>query len=112
MSVRPASDVFISELLGEWKTIESAIEEGLADNGYSVQPVDKLGRIVDWISAAGEDAGLSEWIARAPGDDVDVQVRVSNFDLLVGPVDMPGIGPVLALPDAAGWKAGSICPVG
>jgi Nucleotidyl transferase AbiEii toxin, Type IV TA system len=99
-------DVFISEMRGDWKNIEAAIEEGLADSGYSVEPVDKLGGIADWISAAeDEEPGLSEWIARAPGDDVDVQVQVSNFDLLVTPVDMPGIGPVLALPDVAGWKA-------
>jgi hypothetical protein len=98
-------DVFISELLGDWKDIEAAIEEGLSGRGYSVQVVDKLGGIVGWGSGGDEEIGLSEWIARPPGDDEDVQVQVSNFQLLVGPVDMPGIGPVLALPDIAGWKA-------
>ena len=96
---------------GDWKIIEAAIEEGLADDGYSVQSVDKLGGIAYWISAAGEEPGLSEWIARASDDDVDIQVQVSNFDLLVSPVDMPGIGPVLALPDVAGWKAEAFGPL-
>jgi hypothetical protein len=97
-------DVFISELLGDWKDIEAAIEEGLASNGYGVQAVDKLGGIAGWDSDGDEEIGLSEWIARAPGDDEDVQVQVINFQLLARPVDMPGIGPVLALPDVAGWK--------
>lgn len=99
-------DVFIAEMRGDWKDIEAAIEDGLARNGYSVQAVDKLGAIAGWDGVAGdEEIGLSEWIVRAPGDDEDVQVQVSNFDLLAAPVDMPGIGPVLALPDLAGWKA-------
>jgi hypothetical protein len=98
-------DVFISQMLGDWKDIEAAIEDGLADSGYAVQAVDKLGGIAGWDSDGDEEIGLSEWIARAPGDDEDVQVQVSNFQLLADPVDMPGIGPVLALPDAAGWKA-------
>jgi hypothetical protein len=99
-------DVFIAEMRGDWKDIEAAIEGGLADSGYSVQPVDKLGVLAGWDGQAeDEEIGLSEWIVRAPGDNEEVQVQVSNFDLLAAPVDMPGIGPVLALPDLAGWKA-------
>jgi hypothetical protein len=98
-------DVFIAEMRGDWKDIEAAIEDGLAGNGYSVQAVDKLKAIAGWDGQGqDEEIGLSEWIVRAPGDDEDVQVQVSNFDLLAAPVDMPGIGPVLALPDLAGWK--------
>jgi hypothetical protein len=95
-------DVAISEMLGDWKRIEAAIEAGLADSGYDVKRVEKTAGLD--LFADGEEIGLSEWEVQAPGsDDVD-QVQVSNFELLAAPVIMPGIGPVLALDDVAGWK--------
>lgn len=97
-------DVFISQLRGDWKDINAAIEEGLAGNGYSIEAVDNLGDIADLFADDDDETGMSEWIVRAPGDDEDVQVQVSHFELLEAPVDIPGIGPVLALPDVAGWK--------
>jgi hypothetical protein len=97
-------DVAIGQLLGDWDVIEDAIEDALDGNGYSVQVVDKLGGIAGFVGE-DEEIGLSEWVVCAPGDDEDVQVQVSYFDLLGAPVDMPGVGPVVALHDAAGWKA-------
>lgn len=99
-------DAAISEMRGDWKDIETAIEEELTGHGYTVQAVDKLGGIAGWGDDEDEDEeiGLSEWIVRAPGDEVDVQVQVSNFELLDEPVDLPGVGPVLGLGDVAGWK--------
>jgi hypothetical protein len=76
-------DVAISGLRGDWRTIEAAIEDGLADS---------------------EELGLSEWEVQAPGSGEVDQIQVSNFDLKSAPVIMPGIGPVLALDDVAGWK--------
>jgi len=96
-------DVAISLMLGDWKNIESAIEAGLADNGYTVERVEKTADL-DVFTDHDEELGLSEWEVQAPGDDEVDQVQVSNFDLKAAPVIMPGIGPVLALDDVAGWK--------
>jgi hypothetical protein len=41
---------------------------------------------------------------QAPGADEADLIQLSNFDLKAAPVIMPGIGPVLALDDVAGWK--------
>jgi hypothetical protein len=96
-------DVAISQLLGDWKSIEAAIEDGLADSGYTVERTDKTAGI-EVFADEDEELGLSEWEVQAPGTDEVDQVQVSNFDLLAAPVIMPGIGPVLALDDVAGWK--------
>jgi predicted nucleotidyltransferase component of viral defense system len=96
-------DVAISQLLGDWKRIEAAIEEGLTENGYVVERVDKTASL-DIFVGYDEELGLSEWEVQAPGSDEVDQVQVSNFDLKAAPVFMPGIGPVLALDDVAGWK--------
>jgi hypothetical protein len=96
-------DVAISGLRGDWKNIEAAIEAGLADSGYAVERIDKTAGL-DVFADDDEELGLSEWEVQAPGSaDVD-QVQVSNFDLMSAPVIIPGIGPVLALDDVAGWK--------
>jgi hypothetical protein len=96
-------DVAISQMTGDWPDIERAIEEEFTGNGYTVRAVDKLAGVVELM--AGEDeVGLSEWIVSAPGDDEEIQVQVSNFDLFGAPVDIPGVGPVVALGDVAGWK--------
>ena len=97
-------DVAISRMLGDWDDIEAAIEEALADNGYSVQVVDKLAGIAALMADDDEEIGLSEWVVTAPGDDEETQVQVSNFELFGAPVDVPGVGPVVALSDVAGWK--------
>lgn len=96
-------DVAISQMLGDWESIEAAIEAGLADNGYDVERVAKTADL-DMFTDHDEELGLSEWEVRAPGADEIDQVQVSNFDLKAAPVIMPEIGPVLALDDVAGWK--------
>jgi hypothetical protein len=96
-------DVAISEMRGDWKRIEAAVEAGLADNGYAIERVEKTAGLGD-LFAGDEEIGLSEWQVQAPGSDEADQVQVSNFELLAAPVVMPGIGPVLALDDVAGWK--------
>jgi Nucleotidyl transferase AbiEii toxin, Type IV TA system len=96
-------DVAISGLRGDWRTIEAAIEDGLAGSGYAVDRVDKTAGL-DVFAADGEELGLSEWEVQAPGSGEVDQIQVSNFDLMSAPVIMPGIGPVLALDDVAGWK--------
>jgi hypothetical protein len=95
-------DVAISHMRGDWKSIEAAIEAGLAGSGYAVERAEKAD--LDVFADYGEEIGLSEWHVRAPGADEADQVQVSNFDLLAAPVMMRGIGPVLALTDVAGWK--------
>lgn len=102
-------DVAISIMRGDWKAIEAAIEAALVKNGYTVTPVDKTGGLelfagIDPDTGYPEEIGLSEWLARPPGSEREIQVQVSNFDLKAAPVLMPGIGPVLALVDVAGWK--------
>jgi hypothetical protein len=96
-------DIAISRMLGDWKDLEAAIEAGLAASGYVLEPVDKTAGL-DAFAADGEEIGLSEWEVQAPGDGEIDQLQVSHFDLLAAPVIMPGIGPVLALEDLAGWK--------
>jgi hypothetical protein len=105
VSVRPAAnvDVAVGRLLGDWCAIEDAIEEALARNGYSARWADLLNFGADGYGDP-EEAGRSEWAVRAPGDDQDVQVKVSHYGLLGGPATMPGLGPVAALRDIAGWK--------
>lgn len=96
-------DVAIGEMLGDWAAIEAAIETGLSGSGYVVERVEKTADLGAFASY-GEELGLSEWEVRAPGaDDVDL-IQLSNFDLKAAPVIMPGIGPVVALDDVAGWK--------
>jgi predicted nucleotidyltransferase component of viral defense system len=96
-------DVAISQMLGDWKSIEAAIETGLSGNGYAVERAEKTAGL-DVFADYGEELGLSKWEVQAPGADEVDQVQVSNFDLKAAPVIMPGIGPVLALDDVAGWK--------
>jgi hypothetical protein len=102
-------DIAISEMRGDWKAIEAAIETALAASGYTIERVEKTADLdifadLDPDTGYPEEIGLSEWVVRAPGSEEDVQVQVSNFDLKAAPVFMPGIGPVLALVDVAGWK--------
>ena len=102
-------DIAISEMRGDWKIIEDAIEAALTANGYAVTRVEKTADLeifagIDPDTGYPEEIGLSEWVVRPPGSPEEVKVQVSNFDLLAAPVPMPGIGPVLALVDVAGWK--------
>lgn len=102
-------DVAISKMRGDWKAIEAAIEAALAANRYAVERADKTAALdifadVAPVTGYPEEIGLSEWVVRPPGSGEEILVQVSNFDLKAAPVPMPGIGPVLALVDVAGWK--------
>ena len=111
LSRRPTMDVdvAVSEMRGDWHNIEKTIEAFLAGGGYTVECVNKTAGLEIFTStdpATGypEEIGMSEWLVTPAGSDDPVQVQVSNFDLKAEPVVVPGIGPVLALVDVAGWK--------
>jgi hypothetical protein len=95
-------DVFIAN--GELVTAASAAAlDALEQHGYRVEEHGDSDGVGDWWPEAGE--GLAELEVTAPGSDRMVQVQASHFELLCPPVDMPGIGLVVALDDAAGFKA-------
>jgi hypothetical protein len=98
-------DVFITD--GELVTAASAAAlDALERHGYRVAEHDNVGGLGDWWPEAGE--GLAELEVTAPGSDRMVQVQASHFKLRCPPVDMPGIGLVVALDDAAGFKAAAV----
>jgi hypothetical protein len=47
---------------------------------------------------------LAEWEITAPDGEHTVQLQAAYFETLEDPVTVPGLGPVLALDDLAGWK--------
>jgi hypothetical protein len=49
--------------------------------------------------------GTAELEVTPPGSGDSVQVQASFFELLCPPVEIPGIGLVVHLDDAGGWKA-------
>jgi hypothetical protein len=95
-------DVFITN--GTLVSAASAAAlDALERHGYRVEEHDKFGGLDDWWPEAGE--GLAELEVTAPDSERTVQVQASHFELRCPPVDMPGIGLVVALDDAAGFKA-------
>jgi hypothetical protein len=98
-------DVFIGN--GELVSAASAAAlDALERHGYRVEEHGDSGGLGDWWTEAGEE--LAELEVTAPGSDRMVQVQASYFELLCPPVDMPGIGLVVALDDAAGFKAAAV----
>jgi hypothetical protein len=95
-------DVFIAN-----ETLVSAASAAALDalerHGYQVEELDKSAGLGGWWPEAGE--GLAELEVTAPDSDRTIQVQASHFELRCPPVDMPGIGLVVALDDAAGFKA-------
>lgn len=80
-----------------------AIEAALAAAGYGVASLDKAAGLTDIWEDAGE--GLAEWEVTTPDGEHVVQVQAGHFEVLAKPVNVKGIGPVLALDDIAGHKA-------
>jgi len=80
-----------------------AIEAALAAAGYGVESIDNASGLDEIWEDAGE--GLAEWEVTTPDGEHVVQVQAGHFELLAEPVDVKGIGPVLALDDIAGYKA-------
>jgi hypothetical protein len=95
-------DVFVAndELVD---AASAAALDALEQHGYRVEEHGSSGGLGDWWPEAGE--GLAELEVTAPGSDRMVQVQASYFELRCPPVEMPGIGLVVALDDAAGFKA-------
>ena len=95
-------DVFIAH--GEMVSAASAAAlDALERHGYRVEEHGNSDGLGEWWSEAGEE--LAELEVTAPGSDRMVQVQASYFELRCPPVDLPGIGLVVALDDAAGFKA-------
>jgi hypothetical protein len=104
VSARPTEDVDVFLEDGTLVSAASAAAlDALERHGYQVEEHDKSGGLGDWWPEAGE--GLAELEVTDPGSDRIVQVQASHFELRCAPVDMPGIGLVVALDDAAGFKA-------
>jgi hypothetical protein len=75
----------------------------LADAGYTVEEHDDSAGLGGIWEGLGE--GMAELQVTPPDSGDSVQVQASFFELLCLPVEIPGIGPVVHLDDAAGWKA-------
>ena len=107
VSTRPTQDVdvFVTSLVG-FDEVAAAMAAALADAGYTVEEHDKSGGLGDIWEGLGE--GMAELQVTPPGGDDSVQVQASFFELLCPPVDIPGIGLVVHLDDAAGWKAAAV----
>jgi hypothetical protein len=103
VSTRPTQDVdvFVTSLAGFDETA-AAMAAALANAGYTVEEHDKSGGLGDIWEGFGE--GMAELEVTPPGSGDSVQVQASFFELLCPPVEIPGIGLVVHLDDAAGWK--------
>jgi hypothetical protein len=82
----------------------SEIEAALQSAGYTTQRIDAAagGELGDFWPDMGEE--LAEWEVTAPDGEHTVQLQAAYFETLEDPVTVPGLGPVLALDDLAGWK--------
>lgn len=107
VSTRPTQDVdvFVTSLVGFDETA-AAMASALADAGYTVEELDSSGGLGDLWEGLGE--GMAELEVTPPGGEDSVQVQASFFALLCPPVQIPGIGLVVHLDDAAGWKAAAV----
>lgn len=101
---RPTQDVDV--FFGKTEDLADAtpaIEAALVAAGYGVASVGKADGLAEIWEDAGE--GLAEWEVTTPDGEHIVQVQAGHFEVLAKPVDVTGIGPVLALDDIAGHKA-------
>jgi hypothetical protein len=104
VSVRRTEDIDVFIANGELVSAASAAAlSALERHGYRVEEHESSDGLGDWWPEAGEE--LAELEVTAPGSDRMVQVQASYFELRCPPVDLPGIGLVVALDDAAGFKA-------
>lgn len=105
VSTRPTEDVdvFVASLAA-FDEIAAAMASALEAAGYTVEEHDKSGGLGDVWEGMGE--GMAELQVIPPGGSGgSVQVQASFFELLCPPVEIPGIGLVVHLDDAGGWKA-------
>ena len=96
-------DLFVRRL-GNVAAAASEIEAALQSAGYTTQRIDAAasGELGDFWPDMGEE--LAEWEVTAPDGEHTVQLQAAYFETLEDPVTVPGLGPVLALDDLAGWK--------
>ncbi|HEX3955070.1 MAG TPA: nucleotidyl transferase AbiEii/AbiGii toxin family protein [Trebonia sp.] len=96
-------DLFVRRL-GNVVAAASEIEAALQSAGYTMQRIDAAagGELGDFWPDMGEE--LAEWEVTAPDGEHTVQLQAAYFETLEDPVTVPGLGPVLALDDLAGWK--------
>ena len=96
-------DLFVRRLANV-SAAASEIEAALQSAGYTTQRIDAAaaGELGDFWPDMGEE--LAEWEVTAPDGEHTVQVQAAYFETLEDPVSVPGLGPVLALDDLAGWK--------
>jgi nucleotidyltransferase AbiEii toxin of type IV toxin-antitoxin system len=78
------------------------IEAALGAAGYGVASCPDDGDLAAIWPEAGE--GIAEWEVTTPDGAHVTQVQAAYFELLAEPVTVPGIGPVVAMEDAAGYK--------
>ena len=96
-------DLFVRRM-GNVPAAASEIEEALRACGYGTQRLDAAGAggLAEIWPEAGEE--LAEWEVTAPDGEHTIQLQAAYFETLADPVTVPGLGPVLALDDLAGWK--------
>lgn len=94
-------DLFVRRLANVAAAADE-IEAALQGAGYVIRRHDESGGLGDIWPEAGE--GLAEWEVTAPDGEHTVQVQAAYFELLADPVNVPDVGPVLAVDDLAGWK--------
>jgi hypothetical protein len=96
-------DLFVRRL-GSVSAAASEIEAALQAAGYVTERLDApgAGGLGEIWPEAGEE--LAEWEVTAPDGEHTVQLQAAYFETLAEPVTVPGLGPVLALDDLAGWK--------
>ena len=98
---RPTEDV---DLFSDQETGVAAaaqtVEDALRQAGFRAERLNKAGGLEDLFEGMGE--GLAEWLVTAPGGRETV-LQMAHFGRTHGPVTMD-VGPVLDLPDLAGWK--------
>jgi hypothetical protein len=97
-------DVFVDEL-DAVPELAAAMVRALARDGYTVEDTGRMNPVIAlWGAEAGND--LAEYMVTLPGHGGGkVQLQVARFTLRCPVVQVPRIGPVVALDDAAGHKA-------
>jgi hypothetical protein len=101
ISERRTNDVDLFITSPDVSTAVDAMIRALTARGYQVAEHDKADGLRDiWPDATG----LAELEVTPPRGGDTVQVQASHFELLCEPVRIAGIGDVVALDDAAGWK--------
>lgn len=98
-------DLFVPQEGPRFLAAASAVETALRDAGYRLTPVDRFGHLESIVADIGD--GLAEWDVTTP-DGETTQVQVAFFDRLRDPVEVRGIGPVLAIEDVIANKVAAL----